>query len=88
MDALAVSAAVVLVLTIAVGTGFVVRAREPGSLLVAALMVGTAGTAVLLLLAEPLDEPALRDAALVLVALASLVVLVFVHRGRPEGDGS
>jgi multicomponent Na+:H+ antiporter subunit F len=75
--------AVVLLLNVAVGTLAAVRAREPASLLVAALLFGTGGTTVLLLLAEPLGQPALRDVALVLVALASLVVLVFVHRGRP-----
>jgi multicomponent Na+:H+ antiporter subunit F len=86
VDLLPVIVTIALLASIAAGTGVAVRADEPATLLVAAMMFGTAGTAVLLVLAEPLDQPALRDAALVLVALATLVVLVYVHRGRPVGS--
>lgn len=45
-------------------------------------LLSTTGTAVLLLLAEATQTPALRDAALALVALAALIVAVRVLTAR------
>lgn len=52
-------------------------------LLVVALL-GTTGTGALAVLAEAGDIPALRDAALVLIALATLVVAVRVRAEQPR----
>lgn len=48
--------------------------------MLAAQLLGTTGTAVLLLLAEGLSEPSLRDVALVSALLAAISTIVFVRR--------
>ena len=48
--------------------------------MLAAQLFGTTGTAVLLLLAEGLSEPSLRDVALVSALLAAIATVVFVRR--------
>lgn len=48
--------------------------------MLAAQLLGTTGVAVLLVLAQRLHMPALRDVALVLALLALLAVLAFVAR--------
>jgi len=48
--------------------------------MLAAQLFGTTGVAVLLVLAESLQMPVLRDVALVLALLAILAVLAFVAR--------
>ncbi len=48
--------------------------------MLAAQLLGTTGTAILLLLAEGLTQPTLRDVALVLALLASISTVVFVRR--------
>lgn len=50
----------------------------------AATLVGTTGAATLLLLAEALGLPALRDLALVVVLVAAVPIAVFRHRVRQE----
>jgi len=75
--------AVVLLANIVVGLIKASRTDEPGGLALAALLFGTTGVAILLLLAEPLGQPSLRDAALVFVALAISIVVVLVHRDLP-----
>lgn len=56
--------------------------RGPGlaDRMLAAQLFGTTGVGVLVLLAERLQVPALRDVALVLALLAVLTVLAFVAR--------
>lgn len=56
--------------------------RGPGfaDRMLAAQLFGTTGVAVLLVLAELLHMPALRDVALVLALLAIVAVLAFVAR--------
>jgi multicomponent Na+:H+ antiporter subunit F len=51
--------------------------------MLAAQLFGTAGTAILLLLAEGLDQPAWRDVAVVAALLASIATVVFVRRWVP-----
>lgn len=55
--------------------------------LLAVQLLGTSGTALLLLMAEWFAQPALRDAALVLALLAAVLsaALVQVLR-RPDGE--
>lgn len=48
--------------------------------MLAAQLLGTSGVAILLLLSEAMNEPALRNVALVFVLLAVLTVVAFVER--------
>ena len=80
---------VALVLGLTLLAGLVRALRGPGAAdrLTAALLVGTTGTALLVVLSAATGVAALRDVALVLVVLAALVVVVFVDdeatRRRP-----
>lgn len=56
-----------------------VRGPLAADRMIAAQLIGTVGVAFLLVLAEVTGAPALRDVALVLAALASVVVLAFVR---------
>lgn len=51
--------------------------------MLAAQLFGTTGVALLLLLAELLQEPALRDVALVIALLAVMATVAFVARAQP-----
>lgn len=64
--------------------GLVRVARGPSvpERLMGLALLSSTGTAILLLLAEATDTPALRDAALTLVALAALIVCVRAHAIR------
>jgi multicomponent Na+:H+ antiporter subunit F len=60
--------------------------------MLATLLFGTTGTAILLLLAEVLSNPSIRDAAIVLALLAAVSTIIFVrgwnvdslHQGSPK----
>jgi multicomponent Na+:H+ antiporter subunit F len=74
--------AAVLLLTLAAGLVRVVRGPTAGDSMLAAQLFGTTGVGTLLLLAEAMAAPALRDVALVLALLAALAVVAFAGRGR------
>ena len=76
--------AAVLLLTVLAGLWRVLRGPSRADRLVAVQLLGTAGTALLLLLAEGQAQPALRDAALVLALLAAVLSAALVQflRGR------
>lgn len=80
--------ALVLLGTLAAGLVRVVKGPSRGDRMIGAQLFGTAGVAFLLVLAEADRAPALRDTALVIALLASVVVVAFVKRGwvRREGD--
>lgn len=80
--------AVVLLGTLAGGLVRAILGPTRGDRMIAIQLFGTAGVAVLLVLAEALGNPALRDVALVFALLASVVVVAFVERGwvRREAD--
>ncbi len=66
----------------------VARGPTPADRLLAALLFGTTGVAVLLLLAYATGEPSLVDAALVFTLLAVITGAAFVRRiWRERGDG-
>lgn len=69
---------VVLALTLLAGLARALRGPSAADRLTAALLVGTTGTALLVVLSAATGLAALRDVALVLVVLAALVVVVFV----------
>ncbi len=81
MDDLLLLLAAFLVLNVAGGLVRVVRGPSPADRMLAAQLFGTTGVAVLLLLAEAMGEPALRDVALVFALLAVVVSVAFVKRG-------
>jgi multicomponent Na+:H+ antiporter subunit F len=73
---------IVLVLLVNVGAGLarVVGGPRPADIMQAALLVGTLGVAVLIILAQAMGQPALRDVALVFALLASVVTVAFARR--------
>jgi multicomponent Na+:H+ antiporter subunit F len=79
-------AAVVLLLTIVLGLGLVFR--QPGSAesLLAALLFGSTGVALVLLLGKGLGMERALDIALVFALLAAVLGVAFVLRGWPEAD--
>jgi multicomponent Na+:H+ antiporter subunit F len=72
--------AVFLLLNILAGLVRVARGPAPVDRMAAAQLFGTMGVAILLVLAELMDEPALRDAALVFAILGALALVAFVGR--------
>jgi len=67
----------------------VVRGPTAADRLLGPQLFGTTGIALLLLLAEALGAPSLRDVALVLAVLALLTAAAFALRAwkpRPEGE--
>ncbi len=76
------SAGVALLLMLSLGLGLLRVWRGPGfaDRMLAAQLLGSTGIAILLVLAVPLDLPALHDVALVLAVLAILATLAFVAR--------
>lgn len=81
-------AALALLLLANTVAGLVRVALGPGSAdrMLAAQLLGSSGVAVLLLLAQALDQPALRDVALVFTLLAVLAVVAFVERPTEEDE--
>ncbi len=78
--------AAILLLTIFAGLWRVLRGPSRTDRLVAVQLFGTAGTALLLLLAEWQALPALRDAALVLALLAAVLSASLVQYLRGDQD--
>jgi multicomponent Na+:H+ antiporter subunit F len=87
MDALLWALAVFLLLNILAGMVRVLRGPTPEDRLAASILFGTTGVAMLLVLAQATEEPALRDVALVFVLLAAVVTVVFGRQtlvGAPD----
>jgi multicomponent Na+:H+ antiporter subunit F len=82
MSGLYFTAAVFLLLTLLGGFLRVVRGPRAADRILGAQLLGTTGVAILLLLAEVQQTPALRDAALLLALLAVLAVFAFVRAPR------
>jgi multicomponent Na+:H+ antiporter subunit F len=86
IDVLYVAVAIFLLLNVLGGLIRILIGPGRGDRMLAAQLFGTTGVAIILLLAEALDQPALRDVALVVVLLAVINTVVFVRfAGRP-GD--
>ena len=76
-----------LLLTIIIGLGRVVRGPGRVDRLLAIQLFGTTGTALLLVLAQWQSQPALRDVALLLgllAAVASAALVQLLRRGRHD----
>jgi len=76
-----------LLLTIIIGLGRVVLGPARVDRLLAVQLFGTTGTALLLVLAQWQQQPALRDVALLLgllAAVASAALVQLLRRGRHD----
>lgn len=94
MNGLYLILALFLLLNLLAGMVRVLQGPTLQDRMLAAQLFGTAGVAVLLVLAESLGATALRDVALVFALLAGVVTVAFVRRpfdpddGEPEERGS
>ena len=79
MSAITVLCAAIVLGTIHVGLVRIFRGPLPGDRMMSAQLMGTAGTAVVLLLAAGFDAPSLIDIALVMALLAATASLAFVR---------
>jgi multicomponent Na+:H+ antiporter subunit F len=85
MNALYFSVAVVLLATIILGLAHVIRQPGRADSLLAALLFGTTGVALVLVLGKGLGMARALDIALVFALLAAVLGAAFVLRGWP-GD--
>ncbi|MCU0770423.1 MAG: hypothetical protein MUE94_01455 [Verrucomicrobia bacterium] len=86
MSVLYLSAAVALLLTIVVGLGHVFRQPGRADSLLAALLFGSTGVALVLALGKGLGMGRALDIALVFALLAAVLGVAFVLRGWPDND--
>jgi multicomponent Na+:H+ antiporter subunit F len=77
-----IGVAVFLLLNVMAGMIRVARGPTAADRMLAAQLFGTTGVAILLVLADALDERALRDVALVFALLAAVLTVTFVKRGQ------
>jgi multicomponent Na+:H+ antiporter subunit F len=80
MNGFVLGVAVFLLINIVAGLLRVWRGPTAPDRMLAAQLFGTTGAAILLLLAEGLSMPSLRDVAIVAALLASISTVVFVRR--------
>jgi multicomponent Na+:H+ antiporter subunit F len=82
-----VALAGVLLLTLLGGLARILRGPTRGDRMLAAQLFGTTGVAIVIVLAEALQAPALRDVALAFVLLALVNTAVFVRVAAARGSG-
>lgn len=80
MEILNLALALFLLLNLIAGMWRVLRGPTLADRMLAAQLFGTTSVAVLLLLAQAANEPALRDVALVFALLAAVTAVAFVRR--------
>jgi multicomponent Na+:H+ antiporter subunit F len=80
--------ALFLLLNLCAGIWRVLRGPTTADRMLAAQLFGTTVVAILLLLAQASDSPALRDVALVFALLAAVTAVAFVQRVWPEDKES
>lgn len=81
MDILYIGLALFLLLTLVAGLWRILQGPSAADRMLAAQLFGTTAVAILLLLAQGMDKPALRDVALVFALLAVVTAVAFVRRG-------
>jgi len=79
MQSLLLVISVIVLVSIVAGFTRVIRGPTSADRMSAALLFGTGGVALLLLLAEAMDMPALKDVALIFVVLAAVTSVAFVR---------
>lgn len=87
MNELFLGLASFLLLNLAAGLWRVMRGPTAADRMLAAQLFGTTAVAVLLLLSEGMQRPALRDIALVFALLAAVAAVAFVQRIWSKGGG-
>lgn len=80
MDDLYLALTLFLLLTLIVGLWRILRGPTLADRMLAAQLFGTTAVTCLLLMAQALDQPALRDVALVFALLAVVTAVAFVRR--------
>lgn len=78
--------ALFLLLTLIAGLWRILRGPTAADRMLAAQLFGTTAVAVLLLLAEAMEQPPLRDVGLVFALLAGVTVVAFVRRIWPLAE--
>jgi len=86
MQAFYLAMAIFLLLNLAAGMWRVLRGPTVADRMLAAQLFGTTSVAILLLLAQGIDNATLRDVALVFALLATVTAVAFVRRAWPEGE--
>jgi len=86
MEVLNFGMALFLLLTLLAGLWRVLRGPTAADRMLAAQLFGTTAVACLLLLAQALDQPPLRDVALVFALLAAVTAVAFVRRVWKTGE--
>ena len=81
------AAAGLVLATVAVGLFRILRGPGEDDRIMAAQLLGTGGTATLLLLAQAMAVPAAVDLALILALLAAFVSVAFVGAAPGAGQG-
>lgn len=76
--------ALVIILSLLAGLVRVVRGPSQGDRMLAAQLFGTGAVALLLILSQAMDMPALIDVALVFAILAAVAVVAFVRSAEGE----
>jgi multicomponent Na+:H+ antiporter subunit F len=79
MNTLLMFVTLAVLMSVVAGMVRVIRGPTAADRMLAALLFGTGGVAVLLLLARVMSVPALKDAALVFVVLAAVTTVAFVR---------
>ncbi|PHS37332.1 MAG: pH regulation protein F [Sulfurovum sp.] len=80
MNTLYLAVALFLLLTLIAGMWRILHGPTPADRMLAAQLFGTTAVACLLLLSQALEQPALRDIALVFALLAAVTAIAFVKR--------
>ncbi len=72
--------ALFLLLNLVAGLFRILRGPTPADSMLAAQLFGTTGVAILLLLAQAMSQPTVRDVALVFALLAAVSTVAFIRR--------
>ncbi len=72
-----------LLITLAAGMWRILRGPSQADRMLAAQLFGTTAVAILLVLAQAMEQAALRDVSLVFALLAAVTVVAFVRRAWP-----
>ena len=83
MTAFYLAMTVFLLLTLMAGMWRILRGPGEADRMLAAQLFGTTAVAILLMLAEATQQPALRDVALVFALLAAVAIVTFVRLAWP-----
>lgn len=86
MSVVYLGAALILLLSIILGLGYVFRQPTPADSLLAALLLGSTGVALVLVLGKGLGLQHAVDIALVFALLSAVLGVAFVLRGWPPDD--